>query len=127
MSAHKRAVADRHVAAKDHIGFHNDVLAELGVGGEKHRLGRDQRDAGVEGCLAQAPLRYGFRFGKLSFGVDAAHVVLLDFDRHRAKRHAARDLDRIGQIEFGFSIVVADPFQDGKRSFPGKRHDAAIA
>ena len=94
---------------------------------EEHRLRRDQRDAGVERRLAQARLRDRFGFGELGFGVDAAHVVLLGFDRNRAQLHAARDLDRIGQIEFVFAIVVADPLQDGERVFAGKRHDAAVA
>ena len=95
--------------------------------GEKHRLRRNQRDAGVERGPAQALLRHGFRLGELAFGVDAAHVVLLDFDRNRAQLHAARDLDRIGQIEFAFTIVVADPLQDGKRAVAGERHEAAVA
>ena len=104
-----RAVLDLHLLAEHHIGLDHDVFAEFGVGGEKHRLRRDQRDAGVERRLAQALLRDRFGFGELGFGVDAAHVVLLDFDRNRAQLHAARDLDRISQIEFVFAIVVADP------------------
>ena len=122
-----RAVLHRHLLAEHHIGLDHDVVAEFGVGAEKHRLRRDQRDAGAERCVAQALLRHGFGFGELAFGVDAAHVVLLDFDRHRAELHAARDFDRIGQIEFMFAVVVADPLQDGKRAVAGKRHDAAVA
>ena len=111
-----RAVLHRDLLAEHHIGLDHHVLAEFGVGAEKHGLRRDQRDAGIERGVAQAPLRHRFRFGELAFGVDAAHVVLLDFDRDRAELHAARDLDRIGQIEFAFAIAVADPLQDGKRA-----------
>ena len=121
------AVLDFHFLAEHHIGLDHDVFAEFGVGTEEHRLRRNQRHAGVERRLAQARLRDRFGFGELGFGVDAAHVVLLDFDRNRAQLHAARDLDRIGQIEFMFAIVVADPLQDGERACAGKRHDAAVA
>ncbi len=110
------AVLDRHFLAEHHVGLDHDVLAEFGIGAEKHRLRRNQRDAGVERGLAQALLRDRFRFGELAFGVDAAHVVLLDFDRDRVELHAARDLDRIGQIKFALAIVVADPLQDGERA-----------
>ncbi len=72
-------------------------------------------------------LRDGFRFGEFLLGVDAAHVILLDFDCDRGKLHAARDLDRIRQIKFAFAILVADPFQDGKGGFAGKRHNPAVA
>ena len=87
---------------------------------KKHRLRRHHRDAGGKSCVAQPLLRHGFGFGELAFGIDAAHVVLLDFDRHRAKLHAARDFDRIGQIEFMFAVGVADLFQNGERAVAGE-------
>ena len=121
------AVLDFHLLAEHHIGLDHDVLAEFGVGAEEHRLRRHQRHAGIERRLAQARLRDRFGFGELGFCVDAAHVVLLGFDRNRPQLHAARDLDRIGEIKFVFAIVVADPLQDGERVFAGKRHDAAVA
>ena len=37
-------------------------------------------DAGVERSLAQPLLQNGFGFGELRLGVDASHVILLDFD-----------------------------------------------
>ena len=89
--------------------------------------GAIKRDAGIERRFAQALLRNGFRFGKLALGVDAAHFVLLDFDRDRVELHAACDLDRIGQIKFALAIAVTDPFQNGDRMHAGKRHDPAIA
>ena len=122
-----RAVLDGNLLAEHHVGLDHHVLAELGVGAEKHRLRRNERDAGLERRLAQALLRYGFRFGELGFGVDAAHVVLLDFDRHGVELHAAGDLDRIGQIKFAFAIVVADPLQDRQRMSSGERHQPAVA
>ena len=94
---------------------------------KEHRFRRHQRDAGIERRLAQARLRDRFGFGELGFGVDAAHVVLLGFDRDCAQLHAACDLDRIGEIKFVFAIVVADPLQNGERVFAGERHDAAVA
>ena len=121
------AVFDRDLLAEDHIRLDHNVAAEFGVGGEEHRLRRNQRNPSVQRGLTQALLRYSFRFGELALGVDTAHVVLLDFDRDCAQLHAARDLDRIGQIKFVFAIVVADPVQDGKRTVAGERHQPAIA
>ena len=72
-------------------------------------------------------LRDGFRFGELGLGVDAAHVILLDFDRDGAKLHAARDLDRIRQIEFALLIIVTDARENLQRALAGQRHDAAVA
>ena len=81
----------------------------------------------VERRVAQALLRNGFSFGELALGVDAAHFVLLDFDRDRVELHASRNLDRIGQIKFTLAISVGDPFQHGERMHAGKRHDPAVA
>ena len=81
----------------------------------------------VKRGLAQTALRDGFGFGQLALGIDATHIILLDFDRDRVELHAARDLDRIGQIKFAFAITVADPLQDGERVRAGERHDATIA
>ena len=115
-----RAVVDHDLLAEYDVRLDHDVLAEFGVGGEKHRLRRHQRHAGVERRVAQPLLYHGFGFGELLLGIDAAHVVLLGFDRDRVELVLARDRDRIGQIEFTFAIVVADPFQDRERMRAGK-------
>ena len=122
-----RAVLHRDLFAKHDIGLDHDVLAEFGVGAQKDRLRRNEGDAGVERGFAQALLRNRFRFGELALGIDAAHFVLLDFDRDRVELHVARDGDRIGQIIFALAIVGADPLQDGERLRAGERHDAAVA
>ncbi len=122
-----RAILHRDLFAEHDIGLDHDVLAEFGVRAQKNRLRRNEGDAGVERGLAQALLGHRFRFGELALGVDAAHFILLDFDRDRVELHVARDGDRIGQIEFALAIVRADPLQDGQRLRPGERHDAAVA
>ncbi len=121
------AVVDRDLLAEHHIGLDGHVAPEFCIGGKKHRFRRDKRDAGFERGLAQPLLRRRFGLGELSLVVDAAHVVLLDFDRDRAQLHAACDFDRIGQIEFGFSIAVADPLDNRKRAIAGERHEPAVA
>ena len=113
--------------AEHHIGLDHYVAAEFGIGGKKNRLRRDERDAGFERGLPQPALRRRFGFGELSLVVDAAHLVLLDFDRDRAQLHAARDFDRIGQIEFGFTIAVADLLDNRKRAIAGECHQPAVA
>ena len=60
-------------------------LPNLVSAAEKHRLRRHQRDAGVERRLPQPLLHDGLGFGELRLGVDAAHFVLLDFDRDRLR------------------------------------------
>jgi hypothetical protein len=61
--------------ADHHERFDGDVAAELGIGCEKDRLGRDQRHAGVEGGLAQPGLHHGFRFGELRLVVVVRHLI----------------------------------------------------
>ena len=78
-----RAVLHRDAGAEHDVGLDRDVLAELGVGGEMHRLRRHQRDAGVERRLPQALLHDRLRRRELRLGVDAAHFVLRDFERDR--------------------------------------------
>ena len=121
-----RAVLDRHARAEHDIGLDRDILAELGVGRQKDRLRRNHRHARLKRRLAQALLQNGFRFGELRFGVDAAHVVLLGFDRHGLRAHSACDLDRVGQIKFVFAIH-SPMRQDRQRLLAGERHQAAIA
>ena len=77
--------------------------------------------------MTQALLRDRFGFGELALGVDAAHVVLLRFDRDRLERHVARNLDGIGQIEFLLAIRVANSLQDCERGLPGEGHEPAVA
>src|SRR4249919_1214514 len=75
-----RAVLDGNLLAEHHVGLDDHVLAELGVGAEKHRLWRNERDAGLERRLAQALLCYALRFGELGFGVDAVAVEVEEGD-----------------------------------------------
>ena len=83
---------------------------------EKHRLRRDQGDAGLQRGGAQALLQHGLGFGELRLGVDPAHVVLPGFDRDRLQAHVAGDGNRIGEIEFALGIVIADAIEDGERA-----------
>ena len=122
-----RAVVDRDAGTEHDVRLDGDVLAEFGVGGQKHRLRRDHGDAGVHRGGAQALLQHGFGFGKLRLGIDAAHVVLLGFDRHRLQAHLAGNGNRIGQIVFALGVGIADPLENRQRLAAGKRHQPAIA
>ena len=122
-----RALLHRHAGAEHHIGLDRDILAELGVRREMNRLGRDQRDAGFERRLPQPLLHGGLGRRELRLGVDAAHFILRHFERDRPELHVARNLHRVGQIEFAFAIGVADPLQDFQRHLAVERHQPAVA
>ena len=76
-----RAILHRDVLAEHDIGLDHHIHAEFGVGAQKNRFRRNEGDTGLERGFAQALLRHRFRFGELALAVDAAHFVLLDFDR----------------------------------------------
>ena len=118
--ADRRAVLDGDAGTEHHVGLDGHVLAEFGVGGEKHRLRRQHGHAGVERRRAQPLLQHGFRFRELRFGIDAAHVVLLGLDGHRLQAHLAGDGNRIGQIVFALGIGIADPLEHRQRHGPGQ-------
>ena len=90
------AVLDRDLLAEYDERLDHYVAAEFGIGAEMDGIRRDQRDAGIERGVAEPLLRHRFCFGELFLGIDAAHLVLLDFDRRPAQAHAARDLDGVG-------------------------------
>jgi hypothetical protein len=103
------------------------VTPEFGVSREEDGFGSNQRDARIHRRLAQALLQCRFGFRELGLGVDAAHVILLGLDHDRLELHRSRDRDCIGQIEFAFAVVVADPLQDRHGGFARQGHESAIA
>ena len=125
--ADQRAVLDGDAGTEHHIGFDDDVAPEPGVGGEVDGLRRGHGDTRLVGGCAQPALQHVLRLGELGLGIDAAHLVLLGFERHRGQAHLAGDLDRIGQIELALGVVIPDPFENCERAVAAQRHQSGIA
>ena len=122
-----RAVGDGDAGADHHERLDRDVVAERRIGGEIHRLRRDQRHAGIECGLAQPRLHHRLRLRKLRLGVDAAHFVLAGFDHDGLQSHFPDDGDGIDQIILAFAVGVSDPVEDLQRAAAVERHHAGIA
>ncbi len=56
-----------HLLAEHHVGLDHHVLAEFGIGAKKHRLGRNQRDAGIERGLCAAAAARRLRLRQAAF------------------------------------------------------------
>src|SRR6185437_7696453 len=95
--ADRRAVGDRHARPEHHVWLNSDVLAEFGIGRQKHGIRCGHRDTGIERGGTQTFLQDSLRFRKLRLGVDAAHVVLSGFNSDRLQTHIAGYGNRIAE------------------------------
>ena len=123
----RRAVGDLDAGAEDHVRLDRHVAAELGVVGEPHALGIDQRRAFVERLLAPAALPFELEVGELGAAVDAGGLVRIAFDDDRLPPLGGGDVDDVGQVIFARRIVVADLAQPAEQVGRAHRHHAGIA
>ena len=121
------AIRYRDAGTDHHERFDGDVLAELRVGSEVDRIGRNHGDASLKRRLAQARLHHLLGFGQLGLGVDAAHFVLAGFDHNRLQSQIPDDANRIGQIILALAVGTADFFDHRQRLAPVESHDAGVA
>src|SRR5947209_4212973 len=70
------AILDDDTRADDDMRLDDDIAADFGVGGEEHRLRRDQRGAIAHRLLAQPLLHHGLGLGELDAVIDPHHLFL---------------------------------------------------
>ena len=71
-----RTIFDHHARSEDDMRLDGDISADLGVGGEEHRLRRDQCRPIAHRLLAQPLLHHGLGLGELDAVVDPHHLFL---------------------------------------------------
>ena len=90
------------------MGLDEDVAADLGVEGQEHGLGRDQRRALAHGAAAQPILQRRLGGGELRPVVDAHHLLLVRLEGARHEAARVGDLDDVGEVVFALGVVRPD-------------------
>ncbi len=120
-------IRDAHAGAEDDIGLDRHVAAELGVPGEPHRLGRDQRGAIGHRLRTAATLPVGLEPCHLGAAIGAGDFPRLGLDHRRRTTVLQRQHDDVGQVEFAGHVLVVDALEQRPEIDTADRHQPRIA